>query len=242
MSLVISDDIVKVSGLSEREFLIEVVIMLFEQDKISLGKASELLEMHRMQFQTLLAESDICIHYDVTEFQEDLKNLAGNELLMIIVSNTSPISNLAKVGHLTLLQKLYNRILIPSAVHHELLDERAGETVITAVQAANWLRIQPVQNQQLVSQLQSRVNVGEAEAIALAIEVNASRLLIDERLGRQVAASRGLKITGVLGILLAAKRQGAIAMVKPIMDNLVTQASFRISSQLYAEVLKAANE
>ncbi|NER52480.1 MAG: UPF0175 family protein [Symploca sp. SIO1A3] len=75
MSLVISDDIVKVSGLSEREFLIEVVIMLFEQDKISLGKASELLEMHRMQFQTLLAERDICVHYDVTEFQEDLKHL-----------------------------------------------------------------------------------------------------------------------------------------------------------------------
>ncbi|NER20068.1 MAG: UPF0175 family protein [Symploca sp. SIO1C2] len=75
MSLVISDDIVKVSGLSEREFLIEVVIMLFEQDKISLGKASELLEMHRMQFQTLLAERDICVHYDVAEFQEDLKTL-----------------------------------------------------------------------------------------------------------------------------------------------------------------------
>ena len=161
---------------------------------------------------------------------------------MIIVSNTSPISNLAKVGRLTLLQKLYDTILIPSAVYHELLDERAGEAVITAVQAANWLRIQPVQNQELVGELRSRVNVGEAEAITLAIEVNASRILIDERLGRQVAADRGLKITGVLGILLVAKRQGAITMVKPMMNDLVTQAGFRISSQLYAEVLKAANE
>ena len=72
--------------------------------------------------------------------------------------------------------------------------------------------------------------------------LNANRLLIDERLGRQVAADRGLKITGVLGILLLAKRQGAIAIVKPVMDDLVTQAGFRISSQLYAEVLKAASE
>lgn len=161
---------------------------------------------------------------------------------MIVVSNTSPISNLAKVGQLTLLQELYDRILIPNAVHNELLDERAGEAVITAVQGANWLRIQPVQNQELVDELRSRVNVGEAEAIALAIEVNASRLLIDERLGRQVAVDRGLKITGVLGILLLAKRRGAIAIVKPVMDDLVTQAGFRISSQLYAEVLKVASE
>ncbi|WP_407898637.1 UPF0175 family protein [Scytonema sp. NUACC26] len=75
MSLVISDDIVKASGLSERELLLEIVIMLFKQDKISLGKASELIGIHRMQFQKLLAERNICVHYDVAEFQEDLKTL-----------------------------------------------------------------------------------------------------------------------------------------------------------------------
>ncbi|HEY9707307.1 MAG TPA: UPF0175 family protein [Oculatellaceae cyanobacterium] len=73
MSLVVSDDIVKASGLSERELLLEIVIMLFQQDKISLGKASELMGMHRMQFQKLLADRRICVHYDVAEFQEDLK-------------------------------------------------------------------------------------------------------------------------------------------------------------------------
>jgi len=72
---------------------------------------------------------------------------------MIVVSNTSPISNLAKVGQLTLLQELYDRILIPNAVHNELLDERAGKAVITAVQGATWLRIQSVQNQELVDEL-----------------------------------------------------------------------------------------
>ncbi len=75
MSLVISDDLVRASGLSENELFLEIVLMLFRQDKISLGKASELMGMHRMQFQKLLSDRDICVHYDVAEFQEDLKML-----------------------------------------------------------------------------------------------------------------------------------------------------------------------
>lgn len=161
---------------------------------------------------------------------------------MIVVSNTSPISNLAKVGQLSLMQKVYGRILVPYVVREELLDERAGETVVTAVQSATWLEIHSVQNQQLVYELRTRVNIGEAEAIALAVEVEASRLLIDERLGRQAAKDLGLKITGVLGILLLAKRRNLIEAVKPIMEDLTSQANFRISSQLYADVLNEADE
>jgi len=161
---------------------------------------------------------------------------------MTIVSNTSPISNLAKVGQLNLMQQLYGGIVIPTAVYEELLDKRAGKTVITAVQAAVWLEIQPVQSQELINELCNRVNLGEAEAIALAIEVGATRLLIDERLGRQAATNLGLKITGVLGLLLLAKRQNLVTAIKPIMDDLMAQASFRISSQLYVDVLSAANE
>lgn len=161
---------------------------------------------------------------------------------MTVISNTSPISNLAKVGQLSLMQQLYKTISIPTAVYEELLDQRAGETVITAVQSVIWLEIQPVQNQALVNELRDRVNVGEAEAIALAVEVEATRLLIDERLGRQTATVLGLKITGVLGILLLAKRQNLVTSIKPIVNDLITQASFRISSQLYADVLNAADE
>jgi predicted nucleic acid-binding protein len=161
---------------------------------------------------------------------------------MIIVSNTSSISNLAKVGQLDLLQKLYQTILIPNAVYRELLDKRAGETVITAVQSATWLEIKQVHNQDRVNRLRNIVNVGEAEAIALAVEVNATRLIIDERLGRQAAANQGLSITGIFGVLIAAKKQGLIPVVKPVMDNLISQANFRVSSQLYIDVLIAANE
>ena len=93
---------------------------------------------------------------------------------MTIVSNTSPISNLAKIGQIDLLQKLYKTVLIPTAVYDELLDPRAGETIIKAVQSASWLEVQVVQNQKLVGELRNILNLGEAEAIALAIEVNAT--------------------------------------------------------------------
>jgi len=76
MSLVISDDLVNASGFSENELLLEIVLMLFRQDKISLGKASELVGLHRMQFQKLLAVRDICVHYDVVDFQDDLDTLS----------------------------------------------------------------------------------------------------------------------------------------------------------------------
>lgn len=75
MSMLVSDEIIQASGLSEQELLLEIVMMLFQKDKISLGKASELLGIHRMQFQKLLADRGLCVHYDVDEFQEDLKTL-----------------------------------------------------------------------------------------------------------------------------------------------------------------------
>lgn len=75
MSLVISGEILESSGLSETEFMLEIAIMLFQQEKISIGKASRIAGMNQIEFQHLLAKRNICIHYDVEEFQEDLKNL-----------------------------------------------------------------------------------------------------------------------------------------------------------------------
>jgi len=75
MSLTIPDELVKASGLSEIELLQELILVLFQQDKLSLGKASELLGMSQIQFQRLLAKREICVHYDVAEFHEDIEHL-----------------------------------------------------------------------------------------------------------------------------------------------------------------------
>ncbi|EDX77676.1 conserved hypothetical protein [Coleofasciculus chthonoplastes PCC 7420] len=75
MSVTIPDEIVKASRLSEAELIQEIVLMLFQQKKISIGKASRLLGMNLIQFQHLIASRDICVHYDVADFREDLKTI-----------------------------------------------------------------------------------------------------------------------------------------------------------------------
>ena len=75
MNMIISDEIIKVSGMSEDELLLEIILLLFQQEKISLGKAAELLNMSQVRFQQLIANRDICIHYDVPELQEDIRHL-----------------------------------------------------------------------------------------------------------------------------------------------------------------------
>ena len=73
--MIISDEVLKVSGLSEKQLLLEIVILLFQQEKISLGKASEIISMNQIKLQKLLAERGICVHYDVAELQEDILHL-----------------------------------------------------------------------------------------------------------------------------------------------------------------------
>lgn len=77
MSLVISDDVLSASGLKAEELLLEVILLLFQQDRLSLGRAAELLNMSQIRFQRLLAERDICVHYDVAEFRDDINQLKG---------------------------------------------------------------------------------------------------------------------------------------------------------------------
>lgn len=161
---------------------------------------------------------------------------------MTVVSNTSPITNLAAVGQIDLLRQLYGTIIIPQAVYHEMT--RGNDTVPgnLEVQTLSWIQVQPVSNPSRVTELISEIHLGEAEAIVLAIELQAHRLLLDDYRGRMVATRLGLKITGVLGVLLVAKGMGLIPSVKSVMDDLIAIASFRISDRLYGDILQAASE
>lgn len=77
MSLVISDEIVQASGLTENELFLEIILLLFQQEKLSLGRAAELLNLSQVRFQRLISERGMCVHYDVAEFQEDVQHLTG---------------------------------------------------------------------------------------------------------------------------------------------------------------------
>lgn len=163
---------------------------------------------------------------------------------MIVVSDTSPLSNLALINGLSLLQNLYGTVIIPQAVAQELENARAKAPHIAEVLTLDWIEVRQVSNLSLVKELREDrlLNRGESEAIVLALELNAEDLLIDERLGRREAVRLGVPITGVLGVLLIAKRRGLVPVVRPLLDKLITTARFRVSQQLYHEVLAAANE
>lgn len=161
---------------------------------------------------------------------------------MIVVNDTSPITNLAAVGHLDLLQQLYGQIVIPPAVYRKLTT--AGETIpgYKEVQTFDWITVQPVNNSELVASLLDQLDEGEAEAIALAIEQQADWLLIDEELGRQFAEAYQIQFTGILGVLIEAKHQGLITEVKAVLDDLIINAEFWISERLYRYVLQTVGE
>lgn len=160
---------------------------------------------------------------------------------MLVVSDTSPILNLAIVGQLDRLRQQFGQIQIPSVVLDELkiVEERPGSQPIQAAITAGWIQVQPVSNRSLVQLLRQTLDGGEAEAISLALELQADWILLDERDGRKVAKSLELQVTGVLGVLLRAKESGDLPSLQPVIADLTENAGFRIAPELLARVLQA---
>ena len=163
---------------------------------------------------------------------------------MPTVSNTSPISNLACIGRLTLPHEQFGDIWIPQAVSTELQDIRDAEVrqAIDEATQLGWLRLREASDVNLVSLLTAELHRGEAEAIALALELRADRLLMDEREGRATSRLFGLRVTGVLGVLLRGKQMGRINLVKPEIEALRGEAGFFIAPVLEREILAQAGE
>ena len=105
---------------------------------------------------------------------------------MTVVSNASPIINLDAVGHLDLLQELYDEVLIPPAVYEEVTaaPEKPGAR---AVQGEDWITHRSLKRPRLASALLDELDPGEAQAIALAVETDVELLLLDEQAGRHAA-------------------------------------------------------
>jgi len=104
------------------------------------------------------------------------------------------------------------------------------------------LRIERVQDLAQVAAFREVVDAGEAEAIQLAKELRADRILIDDFKGRQLAAREGLKVIGVLGVLLLAKDKGLIKTLRPLIDRLKQDANVYLSDEIINAALKACGE
>jgi len=161
---------------------------------------------------------------------------------MSVVSNASPLINLARIGRLELLRELYAEICVPEAVWQEVVVDGAGLPGAELVARATWIKRHKAKNSMLVRALRQDLDAGEAEAIVLAGELEAELLLMDESLGRETARHLGLQFIGIIGILIEAKHTGRIEAIKPLLDALRETAGFRIRQALYVRVLQDTDE
>ncbi len=161
--------------------------------------------------------------------------------MTVIVSDTSPLRALAHLGLLGLLQGLYGQLHVPPAVERELLHPPPALPVVD-VRQLSFVSVQAPQQLGPVQHFRPALDPGESEALALAVELQAHSILIDERQGRARAKQLGLTPLGTLGTLVRAKQAGLITAVRPLMDRLENEIKFFISPQLRADVLRRAGE
>src|ERR1041385_4773623 len=130
---------------------------------------------------------------------------------MLVVSNTSPLSNLAIIGRLDLVREQFGKIVVPPAVEAELKRNPipAARTRLDGAFASEWLRVQRL-TLPVPGAVQRDLHRGEAEAIALALELKAERVLLDEADARLRAKEFGLAHTGALGVLQKARQGGRL--------------------------------
>lgn len=159
---------------------------------------------------------------------------------MIVVSDTSPVTYLIQVDYLELLKDLYSEVIIPTEVFKELQDASVNIPSLTAAINTGWIRVQ-TPSIKLPLGPDEDLDDGEAEAIALAIEIKADLLLMDERHGTLVARKLNLQVFGLLAVLVEAKQKGLLPAVKPLLDRII-QLGFRASPNLYKQILSQVNE
>ncbi|MEO6453367.1 MAG: DUF3368 domain-containing protein [Ginsengibacter sp.] len=147
-----------------------------------------------------------------------------------IISDTSCLIILTNIGELELLYKTYGRIITTpdiAAEYNEALPE--------------WIEIKSATDKYYQQILELQIDKGEASAIALALEITDSIIILDDYKARRVAETLGLTITGTIGVIIRAKLQGIIPSIKPYLFKIKT-TDFRLSADLEFHALKQAGE
>lgn len=153
---------------------------------------------------------------------------------MIVVADTSPLTALIQVDAADLLQELFDKISVPEAVRAELLAFHDD--------IPEWLEVRAVSDRGAVQRLCADIDIGEAEAIALAMELRADLVLIDERKGRSAARSEGVNVIGMLGVVLLAKKRALIPSARVLVEEIEKTAGAYLSRSVKEAALKTVGE
>lgn len=151
---------------------------------------------------------------------------------MIAVSNSSPIIFLAKINKLSLLKYFFDKIVVPKSVYEEIVIKGAGKPGSKEVDEFDWIESKSISDTMAKDLLMDFLDEGEAEAIILAIELNADMLLIDDLAGRNFAKAYDITVMGTLGVLDQASKEGKIENLREVMNKLQGKG-FWMSDELY---------
>lgn len=154
-----------------------------------------------------------------------------------VIANTTPLIALANIGRLDILEKIYGNILIPRAVMNEIISEPAKRRV----NDSKWIRVEDIEDTSQKKMYKAKLHEGEVEVMILAQEKNADLVIIDDNAAKKTAKYLGLKVTGTLGVLLRAKREGILDRITPVIDELIKDGLY-ISDDILQYVLKQADE
>ena len=157
-----------------------------------------------------------------------------------VVSNSTPIIVLANVGRQDLLKDVYGEVVIPEAVRHEVLAKRDDAARFLLSRPA-WVRTEVAPEPDEVSLMRARLHAGEVEAIMLAKSTDADLVILDDNAAKKVAKHLGLGVTGTLGVLVRAKREGCLDDVSRVFDEL-ERLGFYMSERVKRAVLTRAGE
>ena len=164
---------------------------------------------------------------------------------MIVVSDSTPIMTLLKIGKMDLLSELFGEVIIPKAVYRELTTNKDYEDEVKEVENASYFRVVDVEDDNALRLFRRATGLddGESEAIIYSDSIHADILLIDEKKGRRVAKQMGLSIMGTIGLLMAAYKDGHIdkdevTRCVSIMKN----SGQHIGDDLYEKLLNFIND
>ena len=154
-----------------------------------------------------------------------------------VLANTTPLIALANINRLELLHKLYGIIIVPQAVMKEIVREPAKHRV----RECSWIRVEKIQDSTQKDIFRARLHAGEVEVMILAREQKADLVIMDDDAAKKTAKFLGLHVTGTLGVLLRAKKEGYLDKVEPVMNELIHDGLY-ISDTVKQYVLNQAGE
>ncbi|MFN0169964.1 MAG: DUF3368 domain-containing protein [Bryobacteraceae bacterium] len=157
---------------------------------------------------------------------------------MVVVSDTTPLRHLFVIGRIELLPALYRRVTIPFEVWRELQADASPPALAAWLGTRpNWLDVRSPSGGAATGPASERLDLGERQAIQLAIEMHADVLLIDDRDGRAVAIELGLPVVGTLGVLERASLLGLLPDLPSALARL-EDSGFYLSARLRDAVLE----